>query len=841
MLKKIELKNIWPHLVAVITFLVISYAYFSPVLEGKRLEQHDYKTYKGSAQEIIEHREKTGEEALWTNSMFGGMPAYLISTKYKGNLLQHVNRLLQVGPRPTSYLFLILLGGYILFLSLRINPWLSMIGAVAFAFSTYNFIIISAGHNAKVVAIAYVAPLLAGIFMTFRGRRLLGVALTGVFLSLEILSGHPQITYYTLIIVLFFGLSELVFALREKTFKQLLVSTGMLAVIAALAVMSNFSRLATTMEYDDYSMRTATELTAAEDEEDKTSGLTVSYATGWSYGVDETMTLLIPGFKGGASSYELSENSNTYETLARIDRNFATDFIRQTNLYWGTQSSTSGPVYLGAVVVFLFILGFFVLNGRFKWWILGVTVLGIMLSWGKNFLPLTEFFMDHIPGYNKFRTVSMTLVIPQIVVPILAVMTLHKIFIQGVDKKKLLYGLKWSVGIAGGLAALFLLFPSLAGNFSSPNDVRTINAISGNNEQVRNMLIDSLIPALEADREALLRTDAFRSLLFVLLGAGMIYLYGIRKMKMDLKLVAAIFGLLFLADMWPVNKRFLDHDNFTRKSKVEKPFTATPANQAINEIEKPGERVLNLTTSTFNDAETSYFHHSIGGYHGAKMRRYQDLINTRLSEEMGLLISALQGQDLQQVDSALKDLNVLNMLNTKYIIINPNGMPLTNNSAMGNAWFVNQVVTAENADEEYETMVGLDLSQTAVTDKKFRDQLNAMQFEASPDDRIEMTDYFPNKLTYKSFSAAERLAIFSEIYYEKGWEVTIDGEPADHLRVNYLLRGLVVPEGEHTIVFEFRPSTYYTGEKIAYAGSILLLLLFAGAVYLELRRKPEDQ
>jgi hypothetical protein len=841
MLKKTDLSKLMPHLVAVIAFLILSYAYFSPLLEGKRLQQHDLTTFKGSAQEIIEHREATGEEALWTNSMFGGMPAYLISTKYKGNLLQHLNRLLQPGPRPGSYLFLILLGGYFLFLSLKVNPWLSLIGAVAFAFSTYNFIIISAGHNAKVVAIAYVAPLLAGIFLTYRGKRLLGAALTGIFLSLQILAGHPQITYYTLLIILFFGLSELYFSLKEKRFRELATSTGLLIAVVVVAVMSNFSRLVTTMEYDNYSMRTASELTAAEREEDKTSGLTLSYATGWSYGVDETMTLLIPGFKGGASAYELSTKSNTYQALAGLDRNFAKDFIKQTNLYWGTQGSTSGPVYLGAIVIFLFILGFFVLNGRYKWWILGVALLGIMLSWGKNFMPLTEFFMNHVPGYNKFRTVSMTLVIPQVVVPILAILTLHKVIVQGVEKKVLLYGMKWSAGIAGGLALLFLLFPSLAGNFSSLNDVRTINAISGNNEQVRNMLMDTLIPALEADREALLRTDAFRSLLFVLLGAGLIYLYSIRKVKMSLQLVTALFGLLFLADMWPVNKRFLDDNNFTNKSKVDRPFTATPAHQAIMQASGPGERVLNLTTSTFNDAETSYFHHSIGGYHGAKMRRYQDLINTRLSEEMNVLIGSLQQQDLDLVDSTLSGLNVLNMLNTKFVIINPNGMPLTNNSAMGNGWFVEELVFAENADEELEQLISADITATAVTDVKFKDKVSSTRFEAGLMDRIELTDYQPNRLTYQSTSDSERLAVFSEIFYEKGWQASIDGAPADHIRVNYLLRGMVIPEGSHTIVFEFRPKTYYTGEKVAYAGSILLLLFLAGAVYVEVKRKPEDQ
>lgn len=836
MLKKIDLSKLMPHIVAVVAFLIISFAYFAPLLEGKRLEQHDLKTFLGSAQEIIDYREETGEEALWTNSMFGGMPAYLISTRYKGNLTQYLNRALQIGPRPGSYLFLLLLGGYFLFLSLKVNPWLAIAGAIAFAFTSYNFVIIAAGHNAKVVAIAYVAPLLAGVFLTYRGKRFLGAALTGIFLSLQILANHPQITYYTLIILIFFGLSELYFSLKEKAFKDLLISTGVLAIVVIFAVLSNYSRLATTLEYSDYSMRSETELTL--DEEDQTGGLTLSYATDWSYGIDETMTLLIPGYMGGSSDYELSKNSNTYAALSQLDKNFANNFIEHTNLYWGKQSTTSGPVYLGAIVVFLFLLGFFILDGRYKWWILAATLLGIMLSWGKNFMPLTEFFMNHVPGYNKFRTVSMTLVIPQITVPILAILSLHKVIIEGVEKKRLIYGMKWSVGITGGLSLLFLLIPSLAGNFSGMYDMRTIDAISGNNQQVRSMLMDSLIPALEADREALLRTDALRSLVFILLAGGLIYIYRIREMKINLNLVIGLFALLFLVDMWPVNKRFVNDDNFTTKKKVDVPYTPTAADQAIMQSAGFNERVLNLTVSPFMDASTSYFHPSIGGYHGAKMRRFQDLINTNhLIDEMSMLIGALQRQDMGRIDSVMSQLNILNMLNTKFFIINPNGAPLTNSFAKGNAWFVEELKFVENADEELAEVISLDINSEAVSDKKFEDKVSKPSFDIALSDRIQLTDYQPNKMTYQVSAVGDRFAVFSEIFYEKGWYAYIDGEPVDHIRVNYLLRGLEIPVGEHTVVFEFKPKTYFRGEKISYAGSILLILAFAGGVFMEVRRK----
>lgn len=434
----------------------------------------------------------------------------------------------------------------------------------------------------------------------------------------------------------------------------------------------------------------------------------------------------------------------------------------------------------------------------------------------------------------------MTLVIPQMVVPILAIMALNKVIVEGVDKKVLIKGLKWSAGITGGLALLFLLIPSIAGNFSSINDMRTIDAISGNNPQVRSMLTTTLIPALEADRESLLRTDSFRSLAFILLTVGLIYLYRIREQKISLNLVIAVFGILFLVDMWPVNKRFLNDANFTSKSKVDVPYNPTPADQAILMSDGFNERVLNLTVSPFMDASTSYFHQSIGGYHGAKMRRFQDLVNTHLVDEMTTLIGSLQRQDLALIDSTLKGLNLLNMLNTRYFIINPNSGPLTNAYAKGNAWFVDSLVFAMNADEELADVISIDINTTAVADEKFKDKLPQTVFEDSFSDRIEMTDYLPNKLTYQSSSSSDRLAVFSEIYYDKGWVASIDGNKADQVRVNYLLRGLMVPAGEHTIVFEFKPATYYTGEKVSYAGSVLLILMLAGGIFLESKKKKRE-
>jgi len=482
----------------------------------------------------------------------------------------------------------------------------------------------------------------------------------------------------------------------------------------------------------------------------------------------------------------------------------------------------------------------FLVDKRYKWWILGAAVLGIMLSWGKNFLPLTEFFMNNVPGYNKFRTVSMTLVIPQIVMPILAMLALKKVIFDETPKQKLTKALAWSAGITGGLAFLFVLIPSLSGNFASDGDVRMVQSISGSNMQVRQMLMDSLIPALEKDREIMVRNDAFRSALFILLSAGLIYFYRIRKIKMSQYFVIGLFGVLFLADMWPVNQRFLNEDNFVKQSTVEQPYVATEADMAI--LSSPGlnNRVLNLSVSPFMDASTSYFHQSIGGYHGAKMGRYQDLISTLLQGEMTMFIHGIQSQDMASLDSTLRNLNVLNMLNTKYIIVNPNGDPFINTHANGNAWFANDVLHVANADEEIVKLGQINIKEQVTVDQRFLSNVENMAFEDDILSSITLLEYEPNKLTYQSNSSTQQLAVFSEIFYDKGWEAYIDGEISEHFRADYILRGLVVPEGQHTIVFEFRPKTYYTGEKISYASSIILILLLAGGLFFDWKSRKKE-
>jgi len=822
MLKDFDFKKVIPYIAAIIIFFVISFAYFPDVLEGKRIAQHDNLTFAGMSKEVADYREETGKEPLWTNSMFGGMPAYLVSTQYKGNIISYLRHLLQLGPRPVSFLFLYMLGFFILLISFRVNPWLAIAGSIAFAFSSYHFSIIAAGHNSKAVAIGYMAPILAGVILAFRGKRVLGMAITGLFLSLQVFAGHPQITYYTLIIVILFGLFQLYYAFREKYFKELTICVALLAVGALMGVASNTGRLWTTWEYGKHSMRSPSELVL--DEEDHTGGLDKSYATAWSYGLDETFTLMIPGFKGGSSVGSLSENSETYRLFAQGNQAQASEVIKQLPLYWGGQVSTLGPFYAGAIMVFLFVLGMFIVDRRIKWWLFAATILSIMLAWGKNFMFLTEFFMEYIPGYNKFRTVTMTMVIADLAIPLLGILAVHKILLGEVPAKKMNTALKWSAGITGGLSLLFVLLPDLAGDFVAAGD---------------QSYQPQLAQALQADRRTMLRMDALRSLIFIALTAGLIILYRMKKLKLPVAVL--ILAVLILADMWPVNKRFLNSGHFSGKRQASQPFTPSVADRYIMNNEGLNERVLNLTVSPFQDASTSYFHHSIGGYHGAKMRRYQDLTETVLMQDINSLIDGLRSQNMDSVVRSLSGTNALNMLNTKYIIINPENQPLINPFAMGNAWFVNEVRVVEDATDDVATLQDIQIRTACTMDRRYSDRLQRTEYPLDSSTSITLETYQPNRLVYKTSTSEEQFAVFSEIYYEDGWQVYVDGEKADHFRVNYTLRGMPVPAGEHEIVFQFHPRSYFAGTKISTASSVLLLLILLGAVYYQWRRKEREK
>jgi hypothetical protein len=797
-----------PHIVNVVLFLLITVVYFYPVLEGKRLKTNDNTVYLSASREITEHREKYGEEPLWTNSMFGGMPAYLISTLYPGNLIQHVDSFLKALKIPIAAIFLTMVGFYVLLLFYGLNPWIAGAGAIAYSFSSYLFIILGAGHNTKAYAIAYMAPMIGSIIYAYRKNALYGALFLAWFLSLEIMANHLQITYYALLAVIIFGITELVFAIKEKTIVIFLRTTGILIIPLLIAVSVNFASMLTTWEYGKYSMRGKSELIPPPGQ--KEDGLDIEYATQWSYGVGETMTLLIPGYKGGASK-PFPRDSKTYEALRK---NNSVQYINSLPKYWGTQPGTDGPVYVGAIVFFLFIFGLFVLKGPDKWWLLGATILSVMLSWGKNFMPFTEFFMNVVPGYDKFRAVSMTLVIAEFCIPLMGFLALHTVVSGKVTAREAVNGLKYAAMVTGGILMVFIMVPGLAGSFLSPFEAG-------------GQLPEWLSEAMIADRRDLLRGDAFRSLLFALGGVGIIYLF-IRG-KIGMKALVPALILLLLADMWPVSRRYLTNEKYVAANQFTKSFASTRADGIILS-DTSEHRVLNLSVSTFNDASTSYWHHSVGGYHGAKMKRYQELIDSVMISELNSFVQTMQGATNEaDFEPALQKLTSLNMLNTKYIIYNPEAGPLVNRFAMGNVWFADTVIFVANSNEELKRIPQLTGREALVIDR-FRGNVRTNALPMTADDTIELVSYKANELIYRSSSATDRVAIFSEIYYPAGWEAWIDGAQVEHFRANYILRALSVPEGEHEIRFVFNPASYHTGNRISMAGSLLLLLVTVGFI-----------
>ena len=799
-----------PHIIAVVLFLIISYLYFTPLWEGKEIKQSDTTHWRGMSKEVRDHREKTGEEALWTNSMFGGMPAYFISTRFTNNHIDEVHDLLSLGERPASMVFLYMLGFYIALLLLGINPWLSIIGAIAFGFSSYFFIIIAAGHNAKAFAIAYMAPLIASIIYTYRQKAYLGLVLTGLFLALIIDANHPQITYYAGITVLIFMIFELVRLIRISNFQHFIKISLLLLIPLILAVGSNMGRLWTTFEYTEHSMRGKSELEM--NKENQTSGLEKEYATRWSYGIDETLTLLIPNYAGGSSGGELSTESETYQTLVNnnVPSSRARQFIRNAPLYHGNQPFTEGPVYVGAIVFFFFVFGLFVIKGPIKWWIVVATILSVMLAWGNNFMWLTNLFMEYFPAYSKFRTVSMTLVIAEFTIPLLAILALHKVIKREIEKQQFWKALKNSLYIVGGICLLLLLMPGIFQDFSGPSDAQ---------------LPGWLAEPLRDDRKAVLRQDAFRSLIFILIGAGTVLAFYFKKLKKEYALL--LLGVFILTDMWAVNKRYLNEDNFARPQEVKNPFPKSRSDQVILNDPEENFRVLNLAVNTFNDAGTSYYHNSIGGYHGAKLQRYQDMIDYHIQKEMQDIITTLQGKGVnrQQLDSVLQRQDVLNMLNTKYIIYNKQQAPIQNKHRLGPAWFVDDFVLVQTAEEEINALDRVDPAQTAVIHENFESQVKGQELNQDRSGSIKLTHYQPNHLQYNYQANSRQLVVFSEVYYPHGWEFYVDGEKQNLFRADYILRAAVIPEGKHQIEMKFEPRSYHQGNRISGYSSISLLIL----------------
>jgi hypothetical protein len=807
-LMKFDFKKFLPHLIAVGSFLAITLVYFSPILSGKQVRQQDIAQWTGASKEISDFRAKYHTEPLWTNSMFGGMPAYQISVEYPANLIKYVNDVLFLWlPAPACYIFLMLLGFYLLLISLKVDYRLAIAGAIAFAFSSYHFVIIIAGHNSKAHAISLIPLVFAGLLMIFRGRYLLGGAISAVALAMEIYANHLQITYYLFIAILVLIICEAIKAIKDKLFLNFIKSSVTLGVAALLAVLPNITNLWATYEYGKYSTRSQSELT----EKKGSSGLDKDYALEYSYGVSETFTLLIPRFKGGASGEELGTSSATYKALKEnnVPEQQARGFIANVPLYFGDMRSTAGPPYAGAIIVFLFVLGLFVVKGEIKWWLVGATLLSIMLAWGHNFLPLTNIFFDHFPGYNKFRAVSMILIVAEFCIPLLGILAFKKITDGSMKSDDSMKYLKWSIYIVGGFCLIFGLLPGLFSDFTAKAD-----------ESLKDY--PWLLSAIRDDRANAVRVDAWLSLIFILATAGLIWAFVKKKIK-DVSNVFFILSMLVLIDMWHVAKRYLNEDSFVKKSKAEQPFQPTQADLQIQQDPDPDYRVMNTTVSTFNDASTSYYHKSIGGYHGAKLKRYQELIENQISKN---------------------NQSVMNMLNTKYFIFEPKqGEPPVaqlNSGACGSVWFVKEIKLVANADSEINALSKFDPKQTVFIDERFKDYMNGFNANYDSTGTIKLLSYLPNDLNYESKSNTEQFAVFSEIYYDKGWNAYVDGKLMPHIRVNYVLRGMRIPAGDHKIEFKFEPTVYATGEKISLASSALLILIFAGVVFLEIKKKENS-
>lgn len=812
--------------IILLLFVVISFAYFPALLQGKELVAHDSQTYQGMSKEINDFRKATGEQTLWTNSMFGGMPGYFIGTRFEGNFFEKLNLFIGSLPRPATYLIISFILFFTLLCLLNVNRWIAFGGALLYGMNTFFFVIVQAGHMSKANTLGYLSLVVAGVLLAYNSRQLIGALLTTVGLTLMLAANHPQITYYGGFMVAIIAITYFIYAIREKTLPSFIKASGLLVAALILAVGANFGRLYTSMEYSKYSIRGKSELTPQD--ANSTDGLDKDYILTYSYDLGEAMTAFIPRFKGGGMSETLGEKSEVYQIIAKSQGEAqAKKFAQGLPLYWGSQPISNAPFYFGAVLCFLFVFGLFIVKGKERWWIAATVVVAFLLSLGKNIPWLAQLMVDYFPGYNKFRDVKNIIVIENFAMALLGVLALRDLYLNKVDKKQLMKGLQYALAITGGLALIFILFPGLAGDFKGNSDARLVQY--GWPAQ--------LIQALMEDRKMVLRADAFRSLIFVVLSAVAIWAYLSGKLKA--KFAVAAFVVLVLADMWPINKRYFNDSHFTSKQRAAVPYNKTAADEYI--LKDTGYyRVLNMSSeiSTFNDASTSYYHKSIGGYHGAKMQRYQQMIEQQIFGNMQMIGSRLKNYNPESgFESVFSGLNALNMLNTKYMIYNSGAAPIPNPLAMGNAWTVGEVRMVDNPDQEIEAISSFDPGSTAIVEKRYASFVEGKHFTKDASAVVELTSYAPNKLDYRYEATSEQLVVFSEIYYPKGWIATIDGKEQPHFGVNYILRGMVVPGGKHQIEFRFDPASYRIGNSISLASSILLLLLIAGLIYMEWKNK----
>lgn len=832
------MKKLLPDLIAILAFVLLSFAYFFPAdIENRILFQHDTAAGAGAGQEVKEYYEQTGERSRWTNSLFGGMPMYQIAPSYDSTKsLQWVQKAYQLFlPDYVCLTFMLMLGFYILLRVFGIPVWLAGLGGIMWAFSSYFFILISAGHIWKFITLAYVPPTIAGIVLAYRGKLLWGGILTALFVTLQITSNHVQMSYYFFFVILFFVGAYFEKAWRTKTLPQFFKASAVLIVAALVGIAANVSNLYHTYAYSKETMRGKSELVQTGDAAKQTSsGLDRDYITQWSYGIDETLTLLVPNFKGGASA-ALSQS----ETAMSKANPMYSSLYGSLTQYFGTQPMTSGPVYVGAFVLFLFVLGCFIVKGPLKWALIGATFFSIVLSWGKNFMPLTDFFIDNVPLYNKFRAVSSILVIAEFTIPLLAIFALKRLLEEPEILKQEKKPLGISLLLTAGIALLLAVAPGSIGSGYVPAQEAQMLQNAVNQQMIPANELSGILANLGEMRAELVSSDALRSFIIIGIGCSLLWLYASGKLRSSLTIAG--ITILCLADMWGVNKRYLNDAQFVPHSIRTETFTKTNTDELILQDTSLDYRVLNFATSTFDDNNTSYWHKSVGGYHPAKLRRYQEMIEHHISPEMQAAYKAIAtaGGEMDSVDA--NKFRVLNMLNTKYFIF-PAGqqrqtVPILNPHAYGNAWFVNKVQYVNNANEEIDALDSIIPTETAVVDARFKDVLKGTT-ESYKDSlsSIRLTSYAPNRLTYETNNAQDGIAVFSEIYYPDGWHVTIDGQPAELARADYILRTMYVPAGQHTIEMRFDPTSLHVTEGIAYGALALLVIGIIVAVLIAKRK-----
>ena len=860
-MNKTLLKHIGIYAGILLLFIGLAYGYTPQVLDGMIVNQSDIASWKGMANEAVTHNAAHPDDpTAWTNSMFGGMPTTATIDSFEGDWTDAIYDFLLTGRRPASYLLLALIGGFLLMLSVGTSKVVAVAGAIAIAFCSYNMQIIQVGHNTKMQAIAYFPWVLAGVIFTYRAalaalsdekaswkswlpKTILGATLFAFALSMQIKANHLQITYYLAIVIFAYAIGQFIYicldkARRSALLKRFFAASALLLVIGIVGIATNANKLIPTYEYTPYTMRGGSELSADSDSHND-KGLDLDYATAWSYGISEMPNLLIPNFNGGASSGELPMDSETGKLLKRAGQPNLRQTLKHMPLYWGPQPFTAGPMYMGAITIFLFVLGLALCNGREKWWLVAATVIAVFLAWGNHFMWFTKLWFEYAPMYNKFRTVSMALIVLQVTLPLLGFYVLDRIMKETYEKKSLMKGMYIAFGITAGFCALSALIPGIAGTFISASD-------AGMNEMI--------VETLAADRATLLVKDAFRSLLLITC-VFLLIVWAYRTPKIILKGRLTIAGvavvLLVFFDLVPIGKRYLNASHFVTPKDFTAHYEPRLVDEIIHEDTDPNYRVLDLSVNTFNDAIQSYHHKCIGGYSPVKLQRYQDLIDRYITDEIYDVYDVVENAaTIQDVEAGLPELKVVSMLNGKYIILGENYSPVVNPHAYGNAWFVSDFVAAANPDEEIALLDGTDLRTTAVIGADFQDAVKNVQTEESTFDmpRISLTHYAPNDLRYSFSTGSDRAAIFSEIYYPKGWKAwiepagasgevrnghyhpTAEGRPVELFRADWMLRGAVIPAGEGQLIMRFEPDSYQLGENISRACSILLIVLLLAAV-----------